>query len=101
MVPIYLTFCKRNLELKILGTWTFQDLVRAQEDRPRCPSSCEKTMNKGHRVDSSMDNTISKVSPIKATMNVDTIARDSFAKTNTVDEEGAGVDRYCLSLDQS
>ena len=25
------------------------DLVRAQEDRPRCPSSCEKTMNKGHR----------------------------------------------------
>ena len=45
-------------------------------------------MNKGHRMDSSVDNTICEVSPSKDTMNVNTIAMDSFAKPNTGDEEG-------------
>jgi DNA-binding transcriptional regulator YdaS (Cro superfamily) len=65
------------------------DQVTAQEIRQRCPSSCKKTMNKGHRLDSSVDNTFSEVPPGNPdTMNLDTLARDRFAKTNTGDEEG-------------
>ena len=35
-----------------------------------------------------MDHTFGKASPSKDTMNVDTVIRDSFAKTNTGEEEG-------------
>ena len=45
-------------------------------------------MNKGHRLNLSVDHTFGKASPSKDTMNVDTVIRDSFAKTNTGDEEG-------------
>ena len=45
-------------------------------------------MNKGHRLNLSVDHTFGKASPSKDTMNVDTVIRDSFAKTNTGEEEG-------------
>ena len=59
------------------------DQVTGREERPSCTSSCRRTMKEGHRLVSSLDITFSKVSP-----SVDTVARDSFAKTNTGDEEG-------------
>ena len=81
IVPSTMAPCNNPAVEKI--SFPSSDPITAPEESSCCQSSCKQTMNQGHRQNSSVTNTFSKVSPSK-----DTFVRDSLDKTNNWDEDG-------------